>query len=59
MSILSENIAKRCNLMRLVDKRWNAKVQGVGGSQRLLGKIHACRFIWSFLILEYHTHLNL
>ncbi|MCP9262954.1 Protein DDI1-like protein 2 [Dirofilaria immitis] len=43
VSILSDSIAQRCNLMRLVDKRFQARVHGVGGAQQLLGKIHACQ----------------
>ncbi|CAG9534664.1 unnamed protein product [Cercopithifilaria johnstoni] len=43
VSILSDSIAQRCNLMRLVDKRFRATVHGVGGAQQLLGKIHACQ----------------
>ncbi|VBB25883.1 unnamed protein product [Acanthocheilonema viteae] len=43
VSILSDSIAQRCNLMRLVDKRFQATVHGVGGAQQLLGKIHACQ----------------
>lgn len=45
MSILSDRIAQRCNLMRLVDKRFQATVHGVGGAQTLVGKIHACK-LW-------------
>uniref|UniRef100_A0A0R3RR07 UBA domain-containing protein n=1 Tax=Elaeophora elaphi TaxID=1147741 RepID=A0A0R3RR07_9BILA len=43
VSILSDSVAQRCNLMRLVDKRFQATVHGVGGAQQLLGKIHACQ----------------
>ncbi|VDK62982.1 unnamed protein product [Onchocerca ochengi] len=43
VSILSDSIAQRCNLMHLVDKRFQATVHGVGGAQQLLGKIHACQ----------------
>ncbi|VDN29400.1 unnamed protein product [Gongylonema pulchrum] len=43
VSILSERIAQRCNLMRLVDKRFRRSVHGVGGMQTLIGKIHACQ----------------
>uniref|UniRef100_A0A0N5AMU8 UBA domain-containing protein n=1 Tax=Syphacia muris TaxID=451379 RepID=A0A0N5AMU8_9BILA len=42
VSILSEATAKRCNLMRLVDKRFQATVHGVGGVKKMLGKIHTC-----------------
>lgn len=42
MSILSEATAQRCNLMRLVDKRFQATVHGVGGMKKMLGKIHTC-----------------
>uniref|UniRef100_A0A0M3HU98 UBA domain-containing protein n=1 Tax=Ascaris lumbricoides TaxID=6252 RepID=A0A0M3HU98_ASCLU len=43
VSILSERVAIRCNLMRLVDERFQGVVHGVGGAQRLLGKIHTCQ----------------
>lgn len=43
MSILSDSVAQRCNLMRLVDKRFQTTVHGVGGAQQLVGKIHACK----------------
>uniref|UniRef100_A0A183EE73 Peptidase A2 domain-containing protein n=1 Tax=Gongylonema pulchrum TaxID=637853 RepID=A0A183EE73_9BILA len=46
VSILSERIAQRCNLMRLVDKRFRRSVHGVGGMQTLIGKIHACKRIF-------------
>ncbi|VDM42620.1 unnamed protein product [Toxocara canis] len=43
VSILSERVATRCNVMRLVDKRFQGVVHGVGGAQKLLGKIHTCQ----------------
>ena len=62
VSILSEATAKRCNLMRLVDKRFQATVHGVGGIKKMLGRIHACQvqiedhfFPCNFDVLSDHT----
>lgn len=39
-TIMSESLANRCGLMRLVDKRQSGLAVGVG-SCKILGKIHA------------------
>uniref|UniRef100_A0A0N4V871 UBA domain-containing protein n=1 Tax=Enterobius vermicularis TaxID=51028 RepID=A0A0N4V871_ENTVE len=62
VSILSEATAQRCNLMRLVDKRFQATVHGVGGMKKMLGKIHTCQvqienqfFTCNFDVLSDHS----
>ncbi|VDN03071.1 unnamed protein product [Thelazia callipaeda] len=61
VSILSDNVAQRCNLMRLVDERFKGTLSGVGGLREILGKIHACQvqieqqfFPCSFNVLVNH-----
>lgn len=39
-TIMSESLAQRCGLMRLVDKRHAGVAQGVG-TCKILGRIHA------------------
>ena len=39
-TIMSESLAERCGLMRLVDKRQSGMAVGVG-SCKILGRIHA------------------
>ena len=41
MTIMTQTCAEKCNLMRLVDKRWAGMAVGVGQS-KIIGRIHAC-----------------
>lgn len=54
-------MAERCGIMRLIDTWYAGLARGVGGTSKILGKVHAAQvliggrfFTSSFTILENH-----
>lgn len=42
-SIMSPAIARRCNLWDYVDERFFTNASGIGGSQKIKGRLHSCQ----------------
>ena len=41
ITVISQRCAERCDIMRLVDKRWSGIARGIG-TQKIIGRVHLC-----------------
>ena len=57
-TIMSSACALKCDIFRLVDKRWAGIAKGVG-IQRIVGRIHMVQVIYKYLKLNLAIYLNI
>ena len=55
---MSSACALKCDIFRLVDKRWAGIAKGVG-IQRIVGRIHMVQVIYKYLKLNLVIYLNI